>query len=147
MSAPNPHPEEPRIVAYLDGALSPAEADQVRDHCEICEPCRQILREFVAVHEMLQAYEPATPLRAAWPAVAERRERGRRPVFRPAFAAATAAMAVAGVVLGLLVGSAASRPTVSKGAYLWEIVSSSVANDGGEVMPDIYSTVTTGEGR
>lgn len=147
MNAHGPHPGEPRIMALIDGELAPSEAGEVRDHCSSCSSCAKILEEFSRVRETLGSHERGEPVRPIWPAVRERREKARLPVFRAASTATAAAMAATGVVIGLLVGSAVHRPAATRGAYLWPLVASSIGGQSGATVPDIYSIAETGEGR
>jgi anti-sigma factor RsiW len=147
MRAPGPHPRETAILAFLDGELGPLDADAVRNHCSDCEQCRQVLQELSVVSRALQSLPPAEPVRPVWPAVRDGLERARLPIFRPAFAAATTATALLGVLLGVWIGSIGSRATEPSGSYLWSYVASSITEEGGDSLPDIYSTATSREGR
>jgi anti-sigma factor RsiW len=147
MTTSDPHPEGKKILALLDGELAPAVAAEVREHCGVCAQCRQVLRDFSAVRGTLEAHARSEPLRPVWPAVRAHLGRAASPGFRPAFGLATTAAALAGIALGVLVGSMAHRSTEHDGAYLWSVAASSVGEEGGNTLPDIYSTTIFGEGR
>lgn len=143
------HPRGETILAFLDGELAPAFADEVRDHCAACAECRQVSQELSSVREILVAHPGSAPLRPVWPAVQGRLERPASPFFRPAFGIATTAAALVGILLGVFVGSIGNRHPRHEGAYLWSVVPSSIAQDGGGTLPDIYAITTSasGEGR
>ena len=148
MNPSGPHPPGQKIVALLDGELALAVAAEVREHCDACAQCRQVLQDFSAVRGMLAAHSGCEPLRPVWPAVRARRTKAAFPVSRPAFGFATTAAALVGIALGVLVGTLAHRSSEDEGTYLWSAVASGVGDEGGNALPDIYSTMTTsGEGR
>ena len=147
MTTSGPHPPGQKIVELLDGELAPAVAAEVREHCDACAQCRQVHRDFSAVRGMLAAHASSEPLRPIWPAVRARREKTASPASRPAFGFAATAAALAGIALGVLVGSLAHRSPEYEGTYLWSVVASSVGEEGGNALPDIYSTTLSAEGR
>jgi len=118
-----------RLQEYLDGALSPGQAQAVEVHLARCAACREELTLLRQVDEAL----------AAWPALAEpadftaqvmaqvsAMERGRgsspelRPVFRLGWADAAMSLAFAGAVTAVLAGSLWLRPqhVLTAGALL-----------------------------
>jgi anti-sigma factor RsiW len=147
MSTSGPHPPGQKIVALLDGELAPAVAAEVRGHCDACAHCRQVRQDFSAVRGMLSAHAGSEPLRPIWPAVRARREKAASPASRPAFGVAATAAALVGIALGVMVGSLAHRSPEYEGTYLWSVVASSVGEESGNALPDIYSTTLSGEGR
>lgn len=50
--------ERPGLVAFVDGELTPTDAESVRDHLRICEPCRDRLRDLVQLDARLSALAP-----------------------------------------------------------------------------------------
>ncbi len=107
----NPCREETLLSAYMDGALSQADTQQVRRHLESCKACRQQLADLQATDGLLQKLEPLEPSpgfeHTFWRKVAELEEASRpswwarytRPVWRPALAAGVAAGLIAGVLI------------------------------------------------
>ena len=147
MKRSDPHPKGQKILALLDGELAPAVAAEVREHCEACAQCRQVLQDFSAVRGALEAHARSEPLGPVWPAVRAHLGKAASPGFRAAFGFATTAAALAGIALGVLVGSLAHRSAEHEGTYLWSVAASSVGEEGGNTLPDIYSTTIFGEGR
>lgn len=147
MTTMDRHPDGKKILALLDGELPATEAAAIREHCDACAGCARLLADHSAVRGMLQAREPARPLRPVWPAVRNRLARPGVPLFRPAFTMAATAAALLGVLLGVLVGSVGTRTVEPRGAYLWSVVSSHTGGDGGTTLQHIYSSSNSGEGR
>jgi anti-sigma factor RsiW len=76
MSVPNNDVWISRLSEYVDGELAPAEREEMETHLETCEACRVALREIEAVLNLLhadaEAAEPAVPVEAVWPRIAQR---------------------------------------------------------------------------
>jgi len=47
------------ISALLDGNLTPAEAEEVRDHCRRCSACREFLEEQRELSSFLRSHDPS----------------------------------------------------------------------------------------
>ncbi|MBD3335843.1 MAG: hypothetical protein GF355_10040 [Candidatus Eisenbacteria bacterium] len=145
MNAGGPHPKGEKLLALIEGELSQAETDALEEHCRACASCRRLRDELSAVRDSLQAEAPAGPLRPIWPAVRERRAAVQPPLLRPAFAAATGAAVIAGVFLGMVVGTLRDRPVETGNAYLWTEIGSTVVGEGGDTLPDIYTSPASGD--
>ena len=109
-----------RLNAYLDGELSPATADSVREHLRTCSRCAEAREELKRVNGLLAAFEAAEArpglaqrIRAvaeARPAAVIRLDLARAERFGLVLERAAAAAALlAGVMLGVIMGNAASQ--------------------------------------
>jgi anti-sigma factor RsiW len=141
------HPDGKKILALLDGELSPGEAEEVRGHCASCEECRRTRDDLASVGRVLQAHPDEESLRPIWPVVQERLESTDRPLLRPLFGLAASAAVAAGILLGVLLAPTESQPDKIGGAYLWSAVGSSLGETGGETLSSAYAVTPSEEGR
>jgi anti-sigma factor RsiW len=147
MNDPGSHPGEKRILAFLDGELGPAEAEEVRDHCQACGPCGRVRDGFLAIGSALNSQGSAEPLRPVWPVVEGRLEEARRSILRPVFGAAAAAAVAFGLFLGLLLGSTGSGAPETESSYLWSSTGSSLTGGSEGTLFGAYAGIGSESGR
>lgn len=118
-----------RMQAFLDGELTPAAVEAVREHLASCGPCRQELAARQQLWRQVDTLAAVPNQVAIWPRLAALlQERGRRRWSWPYRGLALAA-ALGGVLLGWRVGqpagsNAASHDLAAEAGYLADSVPS-----------------------
>jgi anti-sigma factor RsiW len=115
----NHHPEEYRLLAFLDEELEAGEASLVRDHLEVCDQCRQTLADFSAVQEMVQCNIPQQTPQPVWSAIATKRSFKNEKNLTPSLVFGTLAACAAGIALGFLLGAPQGGNTAVQGTEAW----------------------------
>lgn len=115
----NTHPEEHILLAFFDGELAGKDASQVKQHCEICAECQQVLSDYGAVQEMIQSTVPLQKPEPVWPALARSRKETQRNDFPPFLVFGTMAACAAGIALGFFMGAPQGGKSVNQGTEAW----------------------------
>ncbi len=138
-----------QLQAYLDGRLSAAQTQHVRDHCRTCVRCARARAEVEAVYRALEEDRPRGDEPSLWPQIQVRLHRERAAAAamrRPAFVLGAAAAVVIGVAAGLLVGSSTARgPTDSSRAATFA-GGSLLTDEAGTTLDDVYLGAMYDEG-
>ncbi len=138
MTDPRSNHVADRIQAYLDGEVSPAEAESIRDHCSRCAICGRDLAESAGLRDLIRSDPAPLPARSVWPGVRECILPTARPRFGPLFAFGASAAVLVGLLFGIAVGS--MRPPASSGESedIWSAVGSTMTGGERDGLGDVY---------
>jgi len=132
---------EDSLAAFLDGEMTPEEAERVRAHVGECPRCARALEEMRAVVAALreESASSAEPVRPMWPAVQAGISSRQR--FGLSFGIAASLAAAAGVVIGIALGSAVGGGSVGGAVVESEYTETIVPGDYAMTLDEIYVSV------
>lgn len=125
-----------QLQRYVDGELTPSQAQAVRDHCTACEQCNRALEELGRVVDLLRVDEAEAPLSPMWPAVRKGDRDAVRLDWRLVVGSSMAA--VAGILLAFFLGTV--NPVTPRAATgdAWADLGATVAGGSEAGLSNLY---------